>query len=477
MNTSLPSPTTQPGLLAYYTFNSLVNQQGNAAWNGTLGGSATINQTTPVCDFVADNDCCPAITGNFTGNEICAGKDGLLTFHPTSIPANQPYTLFFSDQVNSYSQANVLDNLPFNVPVNPLVTTVYPLQKITDATGCTTLVTNESATIIVDLPGHFTITPNTSICENGTLQLNVSGGSSYSWSPAALLNNSMIANPVAKPVQPTKFMVTGLDQNSCVVVDSVQVDIYPIPLFKAPVNQTTCSGIPVVLNGNNDSKYLYSWTPVASLDNPNSPSPVATVSQNTFYQLNISDFACPQYDSNFSVQVIVNEAPVVIAKKTNDINCSTLSSQLSATGADTYIWQPATYLSDPNSSSTTATIATTTDFIVQGTAANGCVGYDSITVVVTKTGQNAFSVPNAFTPNHDGVNDCFGIRSWGEVTLQDFSIYNRWGQKVFETKNPGDCWDGTFQGKEQDSGGFVYIIKATTICGDVFRKGNLMLIR
>jgi len=60
-------------------------------------------------------------------------------------------------------------------------------------------------------------------------------------------------------------------------------------------------------------------------------------------------------------------------------------------------------------------------------AANGCYGYDSITVIVTKTGENVFLVPNAFTPNNDGVNDCFGIRSWGNVTLQDFSIYNRWG--------------------------------------------------
>ena len=76
MNISLPSPATQPGLLAYYTFNSLMNQQGNPVWNGTLNGSAAINQTNTICNFVADNDCCPAIAGTFTGNEICAGKMG-----------------------------------------------------------------------------------------------------------------------------------------------------------------------------------------------------------------------------------------------------------------------------------------------------------------------------------------------------------------------------------------------------------------
>lgn len=477
MNTSLPSPATQPGLLAYYSFNSLLNLQGNPAWNGTLGGSAAINQTNSVCNFIADNDCCPAITGTFSGNEICIGGNGLLTFHPTSTPVNQPYTLYFSDQVSNYTQSNVQDGVAFAVPNNPTITTNYPLLKITDAASCTTVISNESATIMVDLPGRFTITPDTSICANGTVQLNVSGGQSYVWSPAALLNNNMIANPVASPSQPTKFMVTGLDMNLCTVVDSVSVSFRPIPVFNAPDNETTCMGIPVVLKGNNDAKNLFSWAPTSTLDNPNSVNPVAIPLQNTVYHLHISDPVCTLYDSNFSLLVSVNESPVVVAQKTNDINCSNLSSRLSASGAESYKWQPAGSLDDPKSASPVATIATTTSFVVQGTAANGCVAYDSVTVVVTKTGQNAFSVPNAFTPNHDGKNDCFGIRSWGDVTLLDFSIYNRWGQKVFETKNPSDCWDGTFQGQEQASGGFVYVIKASSFCGDIMRKGTLTLLR
>jgi Concanavalin A-like lectin/glucanases superfamily len=65
MNTPLPSHTTQPGLLAYYSFNDLLNKQGNPAWNGTLNGSAAINQTNSACSpFVADS-CCTAIRGAF----------------------------------------------------------------------------------------------------------------------------------------------------------------------------------------------------------------------------------------------------------------------------------------------------------------------------------------------------------------------------------------------------------------------------
>ncbi len=134
MNTSLPSPATQTGLLAYYTFDDLINKQGNPAWNGTLGGSAAINQTNPTCAaFVADNDCCPKLAGSFTGNSICPGGTGVLTFHPTATPLSASYTITYSDGITNYVQNNVQDGVPFPVPVQPTATTKYALLKITNA--------------------------------------------------------------------------------------------------------------------------------------------------------------------------------------------------------------------------------------------------------------------------------------------------------------------------------------------------------
>jgi gliding motility-associated-like protein len=477
MNTSLPSPATQTGLLAYYTFDDLLNKQGNPTWNGTLGGSAAIMQTNPVCTFVADDDCCPPITGTFTGNSICPGQTGLLTFHPTSTPLNPPFTIFYSDQSNNYIQVNVQDDVAFPVHINPLVTTKYPLQEITDATNCSTMMSSDSATITIIPPINFSITPDTSICLNGAAQLNVSGGQNYAWSPSVYLNNPNISNPVAQITQSTRFYVAGKDLNNCNVLDSVMVNIIQPPVFQAPSPETICKGQSVVLKSANDTKNIYAWTPSSFLNDPNAPQPIATPDQTTTYNLNISDPVCVQYDSSFNVLVTVNDAPVVVASKSNDINCSNLTSHLSASGAESYSWLPGTNLDDPSIDAPIASLTATTQFIVKGTAANGCYAFDSVTVYVTETGQNAFSVPNAFTPNNDGINDCFGIRNWGSVTLQDFSIYNRWGQRVFQTKNPSECWDGTFQGQKQDSGGFVYVIKASSICGNIFRKGNLLLIR
>ena len=477
MNTSLPSPATQVGLLAYYIFDDLLNKQGNPVWNGTLGGSAAIMQTNPNCTFVADNDCCPPITGTFTGNSICPGQTGLLTFQTTSSPASPPYTLNYSDPLGNYSQTNVQDGVAFAVAVNPKSTTLYPLLKITDATNCSTVISAESATITVIPPVNFSITPDTIICKNSPAQLHVSGGQSYSWSPVAYLDNPNISNPIAQIPQSTRFFVAGKDLNNCDVLDSVMVTIMPAPVFQAPSDETVCKGLSVVLTSGNDPKNVYSWSPSSFLSDPNSPAPVATPDQTTIYHLTISDPVCAQYDSNFSILVTVKDAPVVVASKSNDINCSNLISHLNASGADSYSWLPAANLDDPSIAAPVARLATTTQFIVKGTTADGCYAFDSITVIVSETGENAFSVPNAFTPNGDGINDCFGVRKWGDVTLQEFAIYNRWGQKVFETKNPSDCWDGSFQGQKQDSGTFVYMIRANSFCGNIVRKGTLQLIR
>jgi gliding motility-associated-like protein len=430
------------------------------------------------CKQVVVTDCCKPIQGTFSGNSICVGQAGQLTFHITSSPVNSPFTIQYSDQSNAYTQLNVQDDVPFNFPTNPTTTTQYSLLKITDAEDCSSDITGVTANVNVFQPASFTVTHDTSICTNSSIQLNVSGGQNYTWLPSGLLNNPNIANPIASPVQTTRFYVSGNDLNNCPVIDSVLVNFLPPTVFKIPPDTATCVGKPVLLNGNNNPGFLYVWSPAVLLNNPNSPTPQALLDLTTNFTVKITDPVCPEYNSSYQVQVIVNPSPVIILSKSNDIDCSTLTSQLNASGAASYSWIPTDGLSNAASATPIARISATTQFIVQGTSANGCTAYDSVTVVVNKTGQNLFSVPNAFSPNNDGVNDCFGIRNWGNVTLRDFSIYNRWGQKVFQTTNPSQCWDGTFQGEQQPVGGFVYVIKASSFCQEnIVRQGIVMLIR
>ena len=86
-------------------------------------------------------------------------------------------------------------------------------------------------------------------------------------------------------------------------------------------------------------------------------------------------------------------------------------------------------------------------------------------------------VPNAFTPDGDGMNDVLYVRS--SVGYQmDFKIFDRWGELVFESHDVKHGWDGTFKGKKLEPGVFDYYLKFTCYNKEVFfKKGNITLIR
>lgn len=129
-------------------------------------------------------------------------------------------------------------------------------------------------------------------------------------------------------------------------------------------------------------------------------------------------------------------------------------------------------IANPVANPTTPTVYT-----VKGTDANGCVNYDSVKIDITEANKSGYFMASAFTPNNDGLNDCYGIKYWGVIQELDFGIYNRWGERIFHTTTPGACWDGTYKGVKQNPDVYVYLITAKTFCGKVFKKGTFALIK
>jgi gliding motility-associated-like protein len=371
----------------------------------------------------------------------------------------------------SWSPAAGLSNASIANPVaTPAATTQYTVTGTT-ASGCTA---KDSITLTV-LPRPTIVKSNdTGICRNATAQLFASGGVSYAWSPAATLSNPNIANPIASPTGYTVYKVLVTDANNCTNEDSVKVSIRPKPSFTISTNKTICEGSTVTLNASGGD--LYAWSPASLVDDPSSASPVASPGVTTLFTVHASERVC-NYDSTLTVNVTVNETPELQVSKSNDIDCVNAFANLLASGASTYSWSPATGLDNPAKNDPIARVNTSTTYTVTGTNQFGCSSSDTITVKVSNAGNPIFEVPNAFTPNNDRVNDCFGLRKWARVTELEFNIYNRWGQKVFSTNDPSRCWDGTLNGKPQDSGGFVYTIRARSACGEVNKKGVVLLIR
>jgi gliding motility-associated-like protein len=90
---------------------------------------------------------------------------------------------------------------------------------------------------------------------------------------------------------------------------------------------------------------------------------------------------------------------------------------------------------------------------------------------------NDVFVPNTFTPNGDGKNDILFVRGI-KVDEVYFAIYNRWGEKVFDTNDKSKGWDGIYKGRPADVGVFGWYLKVKCINGEEsFRKGNVTLIR
>ena len=145
-------------------------------------------------------------------------------------------------------------------------------------------------------------------------------------------------------------------------------------------------------------------------------------------------------------------------------------------GAPTFLWSPATGLNNAQSQSPTAILQNDITYIVTVTTPQGCQAKDSVSIIVFKG--SAVYVPTGFTPNSDGKNDLLRGLYVGIKKVHYFRIYNRWGQQIFSTNSLSEGWDGTIRGVKQQTGTYVWMLKAEDIAGKIYEmKGVSTLIR
>jgi gliding motility-associated-like protein len=148
---------------------------------------------------------------------------------------------------------------------------------------------------------------------------------------------------------------------------------------------------------------------------------------------------------------------------------------LLAIGANKYSWTPTWALSNSNSSNAWLSPKEDATYFVYGIDTNGCANHDSIYVKINYT--NPVFIPNGFTPNGDGNNDRFKVSHYNFEKVQEFRIFNRFGEEVFSGAN-NDGWDGTYKGKMLDMDTYSYIIRLAYPDGQVkVFKGDVVLMR
>jgi gliding motility-associated-like protein len=151
---------------------------------------------------------------------------------------------------------------------------------------------------------------------------------------------------------------------------------------------------------------------------------------------------------------------------------------LSASGGGAYVWSPNENISCTNCDSIIVSPTKSTTYCVEVTGANSCSNSKCVNVTVDINCGELF-VPNAFSPNEDGINDVLHVKI-NPKCVSGFTIliFDRWGEKIFESDDLNFSWDGTFRGKALNTSVFVYHIKLKLHNKELLtKKGNITLIK
>lgn len=308
------------------------------------------------------------------------------------------------------------------------------------------------------------------ICEGSSLQLYSSGGGTYSWSPAAVFNDPTLQNPVATLTQTTDLIVTVQGGNGCRDRDTVHVPVTPTPVAQIVGPDLICANNMATLLASGGETYLWNtgattpriniwpqnstlFTVVTWVDNcPSEPDSLLMVVDT---MLPVAEFI-PDPDSGW------------VPFTTTFINLSQ--------GGVAWDWT----FGDgggSNEFSPTHTYQDSGRFDVRlvVTTANGCT--DTAYGKVIVGADFIVYVPNAFTPNGDGLNDYFYV-NWIGVKWFHVMLFDRWGMMIYESYDPDFRWDGALHDKVCQEGVYTFVIEAAGHLGEkVKRAGTVTLLR
>ncbi|OFY82870.1 MAG: hypothetical protein A3F72_01930 [Bacteroidetes bacterium RIFCSPLOWO2_12_FULL_35_15] len=268
------------------------------------------------------------------------------------------------------------------------------------------------------------------------------------------------------------FPYTITTTGTCVQATATgTIIINSIPLTpNASSNSPICEGSALNLTTNTVPGATYSWTgPNGFTSSTEDPivSSNATAAMSGTYSVTVTVAGCTSPAGTTSV--LVNPVPVASAG-TDAMIISGSSITLTASGGGTYLWS-----TGEATNPITVSPTVTTEYCVTVMDVNSCSDSDCVRITVEIPCGNLF-VPLAFSPNGDNENDVLSV--YGDcITYLEFAIFDRWGERVFETKDPANSWDGTYKGKKLDPAVFVYYLKATIKGESVKKHGNITLTK
>ena len=404
---------------------------------------------------------------SLTTDASCANNDGIIELNVSG--GNPGYEHSINNGV-TYQPLNKFLNLPIGNYNNII---------IRDAYGCMALL---NATIVLNDTMRLQLGPDSTVCFGSKITLIPQTNTltdTFKWTPAATLNYDTVRTPIATPTDTTKYYVTA-KWGICQRNDSIILNVLHKPVAYAGKDSTICYKTNATLFGsasNLSGTVNYAWSPPDSLNTPNAATTIVRIDTTRQFTLTVTD----NYGCNFSVtdSVMVFMQPMLVVFAGNDTNAILgRPHQMLATGknATDFIWTPAGPLNNAFIANPSAILYNDTYFHVLVTDAIGCTDDDDIFIKVYEG--PTYYLPNAFSPNADGLNDIFVPIPVGIKSTDYFRVFNRFGAMMFETRQWMQGWDGTLKGKPAAAGTYVWMIKGIDKNGSLVEmKGTVILLR
>lgn len=407
----------------------------------------------------------PSPDVDFTDTAVACGAIKFESFNTGAAPAAS-YQWFFGDGFSSASQ---------NPTHGYLHLGTYNVLLIgTSAGGC-----RDSVTHPVDVEGpNYYILPSIGACGQVILSAISAPGTIAKTIDWQLGDGTSASGPfVIHTYEPGSHVVQMIviDSLGCTAIVLDTIEIEPIPPFSITPAQTDfCMYDTVALHATGGGSYQ--WYPMTNISDPYTADPIVYPGASTTYTVIITN-TCNVSDT-LDVELNLRPSPQIMVTKTGDINCSKPATTITASGCSTYAWMPSPHLQILNSATQTVAPNGNASFTVIGYNEYGCSDTGYIDVAFKREGEAPIYAPTAFSPDGNGHNDCWRVYVNSNVRNSYLAVFNRWGEKVFETNDFNNCWDGTSKGNAQPMDTYFYQYKIGTVsCGDYTGKGEVTLIR
>ncbi|NCI47604.1 T9SS type B sorting domain-containing protein, partial [Sediminibacterium soli] len=320
------------------------------------------------------------------------------------------------------------------------------------------------------------------VCSGDSAGLGVSGAFNYIWKDQ---NDNVVCNSCrvfrVKPTENTTYKVIGYTEYGCSDVASTSVRVIKPLSLSGQLQDTICFGNNVQIRVQGAASYL--WRNDPGLNNYSIANPVASPKETTTYQV-VGKDAYNCFADTTDVRITVGKPTEIKLNKDTAILAGTgiqLRAISSLPNIRTWRWEGADF-SCLNCPAPMAKVVMDQTIRVTGTNIYGCTSSDTMRIKTFCPTTEIF-IPNAFSPDGDGINDKLVVQGKGVKVIKSFRIYNRWGEMVFEKLNfyPGDAnsgWDGTVRGKAATPDVFVYVCEVICERGTPgFFKGNVAVLR